>query len=77
MIKKFCAVVCGIALTWACAAFGIFLLAGRGDTPAREQSTAIWRVAGVARAVADYKFEKADQPVRPGKDRARHDPLQV
>jgi hypothetical protein len=58
MIRKLCAILCGIALTWTAAAVGLFFLTGRGCSFVESKvHIAFWRVAGAERALADYSLE--------------------
>ena len=63
MIKKLCAVLCGIALTWASAAFGLFLLtADRCTLRASQVQIARWRVREIEDAVSHYWVERGQCP---------------
>ena len=57
MTARLCAIACGVAVTWACAAFGHFLLTARGCTLRSKVKTAI-RQDGIFGTADDVKNER-------------------
>jgi hypothetical protein len=54
-------ILCGVALTWACAAFGLFwMTAPRG---CRSPNSVKYQVADLASAVATYQIERNRCPI--------------
>jgi hypothetical protein len=66
MIRKLGAILCGIALTWAAAAVGLFFLTSRGCVGFVESKDhiAFRRVADIERALADYSLEHHRCPTK-------------
>ena len=63
MIRRFCLVLCGIALTWLCAACGVFLLRGQAcSLTTSKHSIARARVRAVAVGVVQYTLEHNECP---------------
>lgn len=58
MIRKFCLVLCGIALTWFCAATGLFFLSGfRCTLRTPRLAVARARVLEIEHAATQYSIE--------------------
>jgi hypothetical protein len=63
MIKRLCAVLCGIALTWTCAAFGLFVLtADRCTLRTPKSQVARARVREIEDAVSHYRLARGQCP---------------
>jgi hypothetical protein len=61
MIGKLCAILCGVAVTWTCAAFGLLVLSGHGHYGSGMKQ-ANGKVRRVEQALNEYSLDRGRCP---------------